>query len=122
MLGDIEIIPDDILDACKRLKKPFKIVMIPQWEEHDAGANIYTEDELFDLLFQQRDLPSGNVLIVDDQSYISGRVRLVNSLALKQVIDGNNSLNFDGDIIFLWQSSNCLSIFHHEGAYSHVGW
>jgi hypothetical protein len=122
MLDEIDLLPDAILEACNRLGKPSKLVRIPHWSEHDAGADLYTESELFDLVFERRSLPTGNALVVTDESFISGLVLNVGSEELRQMVGRHHQLVFDADIVFLWPESECLSVFHHEGAYAHIGW
>lgn len=122
ILDEIDLLPDKILDACRHLNKPLTLIKIPQWSEYDAGADIYTEHELFKMMFHQRTLPSEKALIVTDESFISGCVWFADETELEQMLRDQKLIIFDGDIIFLWPKYSCLSLFHHEGFFAHIGW
>lgn len=113
------MLPDAILAAADRQGLACEFVAITDWPDLDADD---AKLQLFDLVFAGKTLPPGDVIVVTDESFISGQSLLCPVGALRQHVGQSPQFMFDGDVIFLWRGIAALSVFHHEGGFAHVGW
>ncbi|QFZ83266.1 hypothetical protein GFK26_11085 [Variovorax paradoxus] len=111
--------PDAILEAADRAGIPYNFVTITTWPDLDAPNG---KGQLFDLIFTDKVLPTGQVLVVTDESFIDGQSLQCPVDELRLRMNQSSQFMFDGDVIFLWREIAALSVFHHEGGFAHVGW
>jgi hypothetical protein len=111
--------PDAILEAADRAGIPYNFVTITAWPDLDARDG---KSQLFDLIFADKVLPTGQVLVVTDESFIDGQLIQCPVDELRLRVNQSSQFIFDGDVIFLWHEIAALSVFHHEGGFAHVGW
>ncbi|UVH59306.1 hypothetical protein NWF24_07805 [Variovorax paradoxus] len=111
--------PDSILAAAERRGLAYKFVAIPNWAQTEAQ---YGKTDLFDLIFAGKPLPPGEVVVVADGSFISGELLCCAVDELRQRVSLSSQFMFDGDVVFMWPQVAGLTVFHHEGGFTHIGW
>lgn len=119
MLPGATFQPDSILEAAEREGLTYKFLTIADWEE--TGAR-YGKIDLFDLIFAERPLPPGEVIVITDESFINGELLCCPALELRQRVNLSSQFMFDGDVVFMWPQISRLTAFHHEGGFAHIGW
>jgi hypothetical protein len=77
---------------------------------------------LFDLVFAGKRLPPGDVVVVTDESFISGELLRCPAAELRQRATLSSQFMFDGDVVLMWLEIAGLTVFHHEGDFAHIGW
>jgi len=121
IIGISSLSPDQILERCELMKLPCAFQLMENWAEHESGAVELGKLEIFDLIFRGRVLPLGECLLVTDSGFISGSALSCSGESLRDALQQLTEFAFDGDVVFVWPESKCISLFHHEGAFAHVG-
>lgn len=119
VIPNAKLLPDTILEAADRAGIPYSFVKITSWPDLNAPNG---KSQLFDLIFTGKVLPTGQVVVVTDESFITGHSLRCPVEELRLMMNQSSQFMFDGDIIFLWREIAALSVFHHEGGFAHVGW
>ena len=96
--------------------------VVPRWEEHDCGAGLYSKMELFDQMFIEVSIPSGEVFVITDDCFpITAREPFFcRGEGLRQFVAERPSFVFDGDVVFIWPDARHIFVFHHEGTFAHI--
>ena len=95
--------------------------VVPRWEEHDCGDGLYTKMELFDRVFADVSVPSGDLILITDDCFpITAREPFLgHGESLREFLT-EAPFVFDGDVVFIWAQARRISVFHHEGTFAHI--
>jgi hypothetical protein len=96
--------------------------VIPQWEERGRRLRTYSNVELFDRIFVNAPIDSGEVIIVTDQCFPTNSREpfFCRGETLRQWILDHERFIFDDDVILIWAETRRITVFHHEGTFAHV--
>ncbi len=116
------ITPSGILHYAELPAGSVQSGVVPQWEQHDSGAPIYSKMDLFDRCFASVSVPAGEVILITDDCFpLTGREPfLCRGESLREFIIACPHFVFDGDVICLWPGARRISVFDHEGSFAHL--
>ena len=116
------ITPDSVMHRAELAGLGFELAVVPDWESHEWGQDIYSKMDLFDMMFHGVAIPTGEVIFIPDDCFpMTEREPLFcNGEILREFVAHCCFFVFDGDVVFIWPEAGRISVFHHEGRYAHI--
>jgi len=115
------ITPAAVLHYAELSKVRFGSGVIPRWEEHHCGADLYTRAELYDRVFAGAPAFSGELILITDECFpITAHEPFFGHGETLREFLVEAPFVFDGDAVFIWPEARRISVFHHEGTFAHI--
>jgi hypothetical protein len=111
---------DALFDAALARSPKLSVSRLPRWSEQEAGREIYSKMRLFDLVFADIPLPSGELFFLPEYIFLKGSPALIRAAHLREVIRSDRQFLFDSDVLFIWTNCEAASVFHHSGRFLHL--
>lgn len=106
--------PDLICNSNKVDVHSSEFVRIPNYETLE-------DVEIYDIIFSSNPMPPGEVIFLPDDCFRHETdPYTLHSQTLRQFVDEFPKCVFDGDVLFISETEQRISMFHHEGGYLHI--